>query len=153
MVVLASRAQSLVERGFGRLKGTALALSPLLLRTAKRVVGLLHVLGIALRVLTLSELVVRRQRHAEGAEFEGLSRGHPRRTTACPTSERLLETFEGMRVTWVEVAGRVVGLLSPLSPWQERSLQRLGFSSELSLRLVHQCSNLQFLQFLKPAPI
>lgn len=153
MVVLASRDQSLGERGCGRLKGTALARSPLLLRTDKRVVGLLHVLVIAWRVLTLIACVVRRQLTAEGAELEGLSRGNPRRATACPTSERLLEAFEGVRVTWVEGAGRVVGLLSPLSQLQERLLQLLGFSSALSVRLVHQCSNLQFLQFLKPAPI
>lgn len=153
MVVLAYRAQYLVERGFGRLKGKALALSPLFLRTDKRVVGLLHLLVIALRVLTLIEFVVRRQLKAEGAELEGLYRGNPRRATARPTSERLLEAFEGMSVTWVEVAGRVVGLLSPLSQLQERILQLLSFSSELYLRLVHQFSNLQFLQFLKPAPI
>jgi transposase len=153
MVVLASRAQYLVERGFGRLKGTALALSPLLLRTDTRVVGLLHLLVIALRVLTLIAFVVRRQLQAEGAELAGLYRGNPRRATACPTSERLLEAFEGVRVTWVEVAGRVVRLLSPLSQVQERILHLLGFSSTLSLRLVHQCSNLQLLQFLKPAPI
>jgi transposase len=150
MVGLAYRAQDLGERGFGRLKGTALARSPLFVRTDTRVVGLLHLLGIALRVLTLREVVVRRQRTAEGAEWEGLYRGNPRRATACPTRERVLEAFAGVSGTWGEVAGRVAGLPSPLSPWQERILQLLGFSSALSVRLVHQCSNLQF---LKPAPI
>ncbi len=153
LVGLAYRAEYLVERGFGRLTGTALARSPLFLRTDKRVVGLLHLLVIALRVLTLMECVVRRQRKAEGAELAGLYRGNPRRATACPTRERLLKAFEGVSVTWGEVAGRVVGLLSPLSQWQERLLPLLGFSSALSVRLVHQFSNLQCLQCLKPAPI
>jgi transposase len=152
MVVLAYRGQYLVERGFGRLKGKALALSPLFLRGDNRVVGLLHLLVIALRVLTLIEFVVRRQLKAAGAALGGLYVGNPQRATSRPTTERLLEAFEGVSLTWVEITGEVVGLLSPLSELQERILQLLGFSSDLYLRLVHQFSNLQVLQFLKPAP-
>lgn len=152
LVVLAYRAQYVVERGFGRLKGKALAVSPLFLRKDTRVVGLLHVLVIALRVLTLLEFVVRRQLHAEGAELGGLYRGNPKRATTRPTSERLLEAFEGVSLTRVEVAGHVVELLSPLSPMQERILHLLGFSFEIYGRLVHQFSGLPVLQFLKLAP-
>lgn len=64
----------------------------------------------------------------------------------------MLEAFEGVNLTWVEVAGQVVELRSPLTPLQERLLQLLGFSSEIYARLVHQCSNLQGLQGLKLAP-
>ena len=152
LVVLAYRAQYVVERGFGRLKGKALAMSPLFLRKDNRVVGLLHVLLIALRVLTLIECVVRRQLQEEGAELGGLYGGNPRRATARPTSERLLEAFEGVNLTWVEVAGQVVELLSPLSPLQERILQLLSFSSEIYVCLVHQFSSPPVLQFPKPAP-
>lgn len=153
LVVLAYRAQDVVERGFGRLKGKALAVSPLFLRKDTRVVGLLHMLVIALRVLTLIEFVVRRQLKATGAELGGLYGGNPKRATARPTSARLLEAFEGVNLTWVEVAGQVVELLSPLSPLQERILHLLGFSSEIYVRLVHQFSSLQVLQFPKPAHI
>lgn len=152
LVVLAYRAQYVVERGFGRLKGKALAVSPLFLRKDTRVVGLLHVLMIALRVLTLIEFVVRRQLQKEEAELGGLYCGNPKRATARPTSERLLEAFEGVNLTWVEVAGQVVELLSPLSPLQERILQLLGFSSEIYVHLVQHVSSLQVLQFPKPAP-
>jgi transposase len=152
LVVLASRAQSVVARGLGRLTGPALAVRPLLLRKATRVVGLRHVLVIALRVLTLIACVVRRQRKDTGAELGGLSCGHPQRATARPTSDRLLEAFAGVPLTWVEGAGHVGELLAPLAPLQERLLHLLGFSSEIYGRLVHQCSSLQVLQFPKPAP-
>src|SRR5690606_27867684 len=49
------------ERGFHRLKGAALAIRPLLLRSDQRIAGLLRILVIALRVLTLLEFVARRQ--------------------------------------------------------------------------------------------
>ena len=58
--VLASRAEYLVEHGFGRLKGKSLALTPLYLDSDARVTGLIRLLTIALRVLTLLEFGVRR---------------------------------------------------------------------------------------------
>jgi transposase len=57
-VVLAYRQQYVIERGFGRLKGKTLSLTPLYLHTDTRVTGLLHLLTMALRVLTLLEFVV-----------------------------------------------------------------------------------------------
>jgi hypothetical protein len=50
-----------VERGFHRLKGTPLVISPLLAQRDDPVVGLTHRLTLALRLLPLIELVVRRQ--------------------------------------------------------------------------------------------
>ena len=48
------------ERGFHRLKGIPLAIRPLLLRSDRRIGGLLFILVIALRALTLLEFVARR---------------------------------------------------------------------------------------------
>lgn len=57
--VVAYREEYMVERGFGRLKGKPLSLTPLYLDTDERVTGLLRVLVIALRLLCLVEFSVR----------------------------------------------------------------------------------------------
>jgi len=54
------REQWQLERGLNRLKGADLAIRPLLLRSDIRICGLLRVLVMALRALTLFEFVVRR---------------------------------------------------------------------------------------------
>src|SRR5216683_2262949 len=53
--VLAYREEYLVEHGFGRLKGKPLSLSPMYVQSDQRATGLVRLLSIGLRVLTLLE--------------------------------------------------------------------------------------------------
>ena len=76
------------ERGFHRLKGAALAIRPLLLQTDQRICGLVRILVIALRALTLLEFVARRQLAQQTAPLQGLYAGNPQRATQQPTAER-----------------------------------------------------------------
>ena len=61
--------------------------------------GLIRLLSIALRVLTLLEFVGRRQLAAAGTKLSGLYAGNARRETARPTAERLLEAFQDVTLT------------------------------------------------------
>ena len=97
--------------------------------------GLMRLLSIALRVLTLVECVVRRQLAAEGATFAGWYAGNATRATARPTAERLLEAFQAVTLTVVEGVNQVYRHLTALSPLQERILELLGFSSRVYTRL------------------
>ena len=54
------------EPGFPRLQGGLLAIPPLFVRDEDRICGLLVLLGIALRVVTLTEFVARRDLGATG---------------------------------------------------------------------------------------
>ena len=54
--VWAYREEYLVDRGFGRLKGKPLSLSPMYVKSDQRATGLVHLLSIGLRVLTVLEL-------------------------------------------------------------------------------------------------
>src|SRR6266705_2979290 len=70
--VLAYRNEYQVERSLGRLKGRPLSLTPMYVQRDDHATGLIRLLSIALRVLTLLECVGRRQLAAEGAKLAGL---------------------------------------------------------------------------------
>lgn len=144
-VVLAYRQQYVIEREFGRLKGKALSLTPLYLHTDARITGLLHLLTIALRVLTLLEFVVRRHREQAGNPVQGLYAGNPQRATARPTAESILRAFHGITLVVQEVNGHVTRMLSPLGPLQQHVLRLLRVAVDTYLRLVNH--------FLEPVPI
>lgn len=133
--VLAYRSEYLVERSLGRLKGRPLSLTPMYVQRDDHATGLIRLLSIALRVLTLVEFVVRRQLAAEEATLAGLYAGNAKRETARPTAERLLDAFQEVTLTVVKGVHRVSRHLTALSPLQERILELLGFSSRVYTRL------------------
>ncbi len=124
------------ERGFHRLKGAALAIRPLLLRSDQRICGLLRLLVIALRALTLLEFVARRQLAQQATPLQGLYAGNPKRTTRQPTAERLLQAFAD--ITWYQVADGSTTWehVTPLSNLQQRILALLGIPETVYSRLV-----------------
>ncbi len=138
--VLAYREEYIVERSLGRLKGQPLSLRPMYLERDDHATGLVRLLSIGLRVLTLLEFVARRQLAREGTSVAGLYPGQPTRRTTRPTSERLLAAFRDLTLTIVEVPGRVVWHLTPLTPLQERLLALLDCAPEIYLRLASDSS-------------
>src|SRR5262245_8783594 len=106
--VLAYRNVYLIERDMGRLKGQPLSLTPMYLERDGHVTGLVRLLVIGLRVLTLLEFVVRRRLAAAHTGLAGLYAGNPKRTTAHPTVERLLESFQELTSTIIQAGRRRV---------------------------------------------
>ena len=133
--VLAYREQSLVERDMGRLKGHPLSLTPMYLERDDHATGLIRLLSVGLRVLTLLEFVVRQRLTAQRTGRAGLSVGNAKRTTARPTSERWLECFQGLTLTIIREGRRRRYHLTPLSRVQQRILALLDFSVDVYLRL------------------
>ena len=86
--VLAYRNAYLVERSLGRRKGRPLSLRPMYVQRDDHATGLIRLFSIALRVLTLVEVVVRRRLAAAGETLSGLYAGNAKRETARPTAER-----------------------------------------------------------------
>ena len=134
--VHAYRGQYLIERSFGRLKGRALAITPLFLQADARVAGLVRLLSLALRVLVLVEFVARRHLTTTQDQITGLYPGQAMRATASPTAELLLRAFRGISLSVVEITGQVRALLSPLNALQHRVLELLGWSTRLYERLM-----------------
>lgn len=125
--VLAYRSQYIIEHGFGRLKGRPLSLTPMYLQRDDHATGLIRLLLIGLRVLTLLEFVVRRRLTQPGTQLAGLYAGNPKRVTARPTAERILEAFQGITLTIIREPHQTRRHLTPLSPLQRRILDLLGF--------------------------
>jgi transposase len=133
--VLAYRSEYLIERDMGHLKGKPLSLTPMDLERDDHATGLIRLLSIGLRVLTLLEFVVRRRLKAAGSQLAGLYAGNPQRATAQPTAERLLEAFHQVTLTIIREGRKRRHHLTPLSSWQQRILRLLDLPPAIYTRL------------------
>ncbi len=133
--VEAYRDEYLVERNFGRLKGHPLSLSPMYVERDDHATGLVRLLSLALRVLTLLEFVVRRRLAQDGAALAGLYAGNPKRATTHPTTERLLEAFQEITLTIVVEPHQTRCHVTALSPLQQRVLALLAFTPIIYTKL------------------
>jgi transposase len=122
-VVWAYRGQYRIEDDWARLKGRSLGLTPVYLQDETRIQGLVYLLSVALRLLTLLEWVVRERLQQEGTKLQNLYAGQPGRRTARPSAELLLRALQTIGVSVVEVHGRIHVLLTPLTKVQQRLLE------------------------------
>ncbi|MBV8723076.1 MAG: hypothetical protein JO277_13055 [Candidatus Eremiobacteraeota bacterium] len=130
-VVWAYRGQYRVEDDWSRLKGRPLGLTPVYLQDEQRIQGLVYLLSLALRVLTLVEWVVRERLRQEQAKLQGISAGQPGRQTDRPSAELLLGVLKTISISVVEVNGRIHALLTPLTEVQQRLLELWDLPSDL----------------------
>jgi transposase len=119
------------EHDFGRLKGGWLQVAPIFLRTDEHIRGLMFILSIVLRAFTLIEFVVRRELQAQHANLAGLYDGVPTKTTARPTTERLLNAFHGITLLRIQIGHKVQYQLSGFSKLHRRILQLLDLPVSL----------------------
>lgn len=133
--VVVYRQEYLIEQGFGRLKGHPLSLKPMFLQREDHIKGLIRLLTIGLRLLTLVEFQVRRALALEKSEMAGLYAGNPKRSTAQPTAERLLASFKEINLVLIEARGETYADLTVLNPLQQRILKLMNFPTESYTRL------------------
>lgn len=133
--VLTYRDEWLIEHGFHRLKGAPLSLDPLFVKRDDQVVGLIHLLSMAVRFLTLIEFVVRRKLKQNQEKLTGLIENNPKKGIDNPTTERLLKMFDNVTLTVVHLPGQTIRHVTPLSPLQIRILELLGLSASTYTRL------------------
>lgn len=129
--VLAYREEYLVERGFGRFKGKPLSLSPMYVQSDQRATGLVRLLSIGLRVLTLLEFRARQHLARSQESLSGLYAGNPKRTTSRPTAEALLQAFQHIHLSVVTLGQQCHRHITPLSELQKRILALWDLSPTL----------------------
>lgn len=134
--ILTYRDEWIAERSFHRLKGVPLSLSPFFVQKEDQVQGLVHLLSLAIRLLTLIEFVVRRRLQQEGEVLTGLDEGNPRKSTQRPTAEKLLSAFKNLNLTLFEIEGQWFGNVTELTCLQKQILSCLGLSDDIYAGLV-----------------
>ncbi|OGO27152.1 MAG: hypothetical protein A2Z16_15305 [Chloroflexi bacterium RBG_16_54_18] len=133
--VLTYRDEWLIERGFHRLKGVPLSLSPLFVKRDDQVVGLTNLLSLAVRFLTLIEFVARRKLKQNQEKLVGLIENNPKKGIDNPTTERLLKMFDNITLSIVQLPGQTIRHLPALTAVQTRILELLGLSVHVYSRL------------------
>lgn len=88
--------------------------------------GLVRLLSIALRIITLLEYVVRRKLKERGEEISGLYAGNPKRSTSKPTSERILDGFKEITLSVVKTGKEVIFHVTHLNELQRFILSLIG---------------------------
>ena len=129
--VLSYRDEWRIERGFHRLKDAPLSIAPIFVKRDDQIIGLSHLLSIAVRLLTLIEFIVRRALKQNGEKLVGLHAENPKKETDNPTTERLLKAFDNIYLTIVHVPGQMIRHVTPLKPLQVRILELLGLSPDI----------------------
>jgi transposase len=144
-VVWGYRGQNRLEDNYARLKGQPLGLTPMYLQYESRIMGLVLLLSIALRLLSVLEWSLRKKLQEQGQTLKGLYPGQPGRQAKRPSAELLLAAFKGINLTVLLVAGQLVTYITTLSALQQRLLELWELPSDVYLRLT--------LHFSEPPPI
>jgi transposase len=136
--LLAYRGGWCLERIFHVCKDQPLGIRPLYVRRDDQIEGLTHLLMLALRVLMLFEVLVRRGQQQSGQPLKGLYPGQPKRTTERPTAKRVLEAIARAQITltWEEESMGRRYHLSRLPELVKRVLRYLGLTERVYTRLV-----------------
>jgi transposase len=130
--VLCYRNEYRVERIFNRLK-SRVHIAPLFVKLNEQIEGLTYLLTLGVRVLTVTEFVLRRSLEQDQVSLPGLHPENKQKMTAKPTAERILKAFADISLTIIKnAAGEdILRRLTPLSGLQEDILQRLGLGAVL----------------------
>jgi transposase len=130
--ILCYRNEYRIERIFHRLK-SRVHIAPLFVKLNEQIEGLTYLLTLGVRVLTVTEFVLRRSLEQDQARLPGLHPENKHKMTDKPTAERILKAFAGVSLTIIKnAAGEdILRRLTPLAALQEDILQRLGLGASL----------------------
>jgi len=130
--VLCYRNEYRVERIFNRLK-SRVHIAPLFVKRNEQIEGLTYLLTLGVRVLTVTEFVLRRSLEHDQARLPSLHPENKQKMTDKPTAERILKAFSDVSLTIIKNAAgeEILRRLTPLSGLQEDILQRLGLGASL----------------------
>jgi transposase len=138
-VVVHYRGGWCLERDFHLVKDLPLGLQPLFVWQDDQITGLVRLLTLGLRLLTLIETQVRRGLTAAAETLTGLYEGQPSRATDRPTGKRILKAFARAKITLtrIQLDTTTHWHVTPLSPLHEQILGYLRLPLSLYADLAH----------------
>jgi transposase len=136
--------QAIHERGFARLKTRNLQLRPIYLRDEQRMAGLVWLLCLALRVLTLTEHRLRAALAERAEAIVGLNPASRTQATRRPTTERVLAVFSNITLTLLSLAQETQHYVTPLTATQRQILILLKLPADLYDCLSQVHPNLEY---------
>lgn len=120
-----------MERHFHLFNAAPVGIEPLYVRRDDQIKGLTRLLSLCVRLLTLIEIVARRNLAQRGKQLAGLYEGNPKQQTDRPTATRLLRAFRHIHRIRLTVAGQTIQHVTPLSPLQRQILSILELSESI----------------------
>ena len=144
-VVWGYRGQNRLEDNWSRLKGQPLGLTPMYLQFEDRIVGLVLLLSLALRLMSILEWTVRKKLQESKETLKGLYPGQAGRQTKRPSAELLLAAFKGISLAIIQMPGQLTAYITPLTALRKKLLDLWELPPDLYLRLA--------LHFAEPPPI
>lgn len=106
----------------------------------RRATGLVRLLSVGLRVLTLLEHVTRCRLAETGEKLSGLYAANPTRATDRPTTEAMLRGFKDIFLSFVTLGQPTYRHLTPLSELQQKILNLLDLPADIYTRLAHSAN-------------
>jgi len=128
LAVMYYRDEWLLERGFHRFKRGSLPALPIYFQNTDRITGLMFLLNIALRVLTLMEFVVRLALEQTQQSLAGLYDGNPKRKTARPSAEQMLKAFCNLTLYFLRDS---TTFITPINALQKQILSLMKMPESL----------------------
>lgn len=131
-VVLSYRQQYIVERNFSRLKGKRLGITPLYVQLDDHACGLIRLLTIALRTMSIIEFDVHRKLVKDEDVLQGIYPGNPARGTERPSVDLMLRAFIGLNFYITDLPnGQHFEQISPLNDVQKKILYLLDLPGSI----------------------
>jgi transposase len=104
------------------LQGKILSITPVYVQRDDHAHGLFHLLTLGARVLALGDYTAKQTLAAEEAELAGIYPGNPKRSTATPTTERMLRAFDNLNLLMIPVGDQLHCQVTALTAVQRRIL-------------------------------
>ena len=137
--VLTYREGGSLERPFHQIKDKPLGIRPLFVKLPEQVLGLTRLLLIALRVMTLMEIVLRAKLQESGEQLQGMHEGQKNKLEGKPTARRTLRAIVGLEMTLslIQLGQQQWWYLPELPRLLLRVLDLLGLSPSLYTSLAN----------------
>ena len=123
------RAAPRIERHFHLLKAKPIGISPMYVRGDDQIKGLTRLLTLCVRMLTLIEIITRRELKRQGQTLAGLYQGNPNRRTNSPTATRILRAFHG--IDCIRFRNKASPYITPLNDLQLAILAMLALDDQI----------------------